>query len=89
MQKRTEITIETERFLVVSRSPETALIWCHGCQQDVPMLTVSEAARFAGTTPPAISRVVELGRLHFAVTPEGRLFICQNSLASASAKGLS
>lgn len=80
MQKRTEITIETERFLVVSRRREKSIHWCHGCDKNVPMLTIFEAARAAGTTPEAISGLVEAGKLHLAVTTDGRLFICSNSL---------
>jgi hypothetical protein len=86
MQKRTEITIETERFLVVSGRREKAILWCHGCDKKVPMLTILEAARTAGATPLAISALAEAGRLHFAVAPEGRLFICPNSLASVKRK---
>jgi hypothetical protein len=75
MQKRTEITIETERFLVVSRHRERTILWCNQCAKDVPMVTVDEAA--------STFRMAEACRLHFARTPEGRLFICSNSLASA------
>ena len=81
MQKRTEITIETERFLVVSQRPEKTIHWCNGCNKNVPMLTLFEAARTAATTPGVISGLVEAGRLHVAVTPDARLLICPNSLA--------
>jgi hypothetical protein len=81
MQKRTEITIDTERYLVVSRRRERATLWCHRCGDSVPMLTVDEAAQIAGKSPLAISTLVEEGRVHFAVTPEGRFFICSSSLA--------
>ena len=85
MKKRTEITIETERFLVVSQRRERAILWCSGCEKKVPMLTVSEAARFAGTTPLMISELVEAAQLHFSVTMDGQHFICPNSLASVRA----
>jgi hypothetical protein len=81
MQKRTQITIETERLLVVSRRHEAARIRCNQCDTSLPMLTVDEAAAKAVTTPIVIFRLAEAGRLHFAVTPEGRLFICPSSLA--------
>lgn len=73
MHKRTEITIETERLLVVSRRRDRTILWCNYCAKNVPMLTVHEAARTSG--------FAEAGLLHYAVTPEGRLFICSNSLA--------
>jgi hypothetical protein len=89
MKKRTEITIETERFLVVSQRSERTILWCHDCEKNVRMLTVHEAAAVACTTPLVISMFVEAGRLHFAVTPEGRHFICLNSLASEEAEDAS
>jgi hypothetical protein len=84
MQKRTEITIETERLLVVSRRRERTVLWCSDCDTKLPMLTVQEAARAADTTPAVISRLVETGQLHFAAW-EGQQFICFNSLASVRA----
>ncbi|HKO96187.1 MAG TPA: hypothetical protein VJU86_04305 [Pyrinomonadaceae bacterium] len=81
MQKRTEITIETERLLVVSQRRERTVLWCHCCASSVPMLTVDVAAMIARTTPLVILDLVETGKLHSAMTPEGRVFICSHSLA--------
>ena len=73
MLKRTEITIETERVLVVSqRSSESTVLWCGQCGQMVTMLTIYQAVRMLG--------LATSGLLHFAITPEGRLFICSDSL---------
>lgn len=80
MQRRTEVTIETERLLVVTQLPERAILWCHRCDDEVLMMTVAEAARTESTTTLAISRLAESGKLHFVVTAKGRLFICSNSL---------
>jgi hypothetical protein len=85
MQKRTEITIETERFLVVSQRRERAILWCSDCGENLPMLTVYEAAGTAGTTPVVISELARAGQLHVAVTLDGQRFICPNSLASLRA----
>lgn len=82
MHKKTEIIIETERFLVVSQRRERPILWCSVCDKEVPMLTVYEAARTAGSTPLAISQLAEAGKLHFAVTQEGQRFFCSISLAS-------
>lgn len=81
MHKRTEITIETERLLVVSQRRERTVLWCHRCAGSVPTLTLEVTARIACTTPQVILGLAEAGRLHSVVTPEGRLFICSNSLA--------
>lgn len=78
MHKRTEITIETERFLIVSRRRDITVLWCEACAGDVPMMTVAEAVRNL--------RFVEAGLLHFARTPDGRLLICSNSLAAERAR---
>jgi hypothetical protein len=85
MRKRTEITIETERFLVVSQRRERSIVWCSVCDRKVAMLTVDEAATAAHTTPLVIFELAETGQLHFAVTREGQQFICPNSLASSKA----
>jgi 6-phosphogluconolactonase (cycloisomerase 2 family) len=85
MQKRTEITIETERFLVVSQRRKKPILWCIQCDSDAPMLTVVEAARTACTTPLVIAELADAGKLHFVITLEGQQFICSDSLASARA----
>jgi hypothetical protein len=82
MHKRTEITIETERLVVVSQRREKTVLWCNDCEKELPMLTVSEAARVADTTPLVISALAQAGRLHFAVALDGQHFICPNSLAA-------
>jgi hypothetical protein len=81
MQKRTEITIEIERLTVVSQRCERPRLWCNRCASTLPMLSIDVAARVTGATALVIFRLAEAGRLHSAVTPEGRLFICSNSLA--------
>jgi hypothetical protein len=68
VQKRTEITIETESLLVVSRHSEKAARWCKQCEKNVVMLTIDEAATIAG--------FAEFSLLHFVVTPDGKLLIC-------------
>ena len=79
-RKRTEVTIETERVLVVSRRNSSPVLWCERCAREVMMLTVDEAAMMAHATSRVIFRLAEAGRLHFVETQEGRLLICSNSL---------
>ena len=78
MQRRTEITIETERLLVISRRGERNILWCDPCARNVPMLTVQEVS--------ATFSLEDAEQFHFAVTPEGRLLICSNSLGLESAR---
>jgi hypothetical protein len=82
MQKRTEITIETERLLVVKRRPENTVLWCSSCSSSLPMLALDVAASRAGASLRSIVELADAGQLHSALTPDGRLFICADSLAA-------
>jgi excisionase family DNA binding protein len=79
-KRRTEITIETERLLVMSVQRESSLGWCDNCAGQVTMITPNEAAVRARISPRTIYQWVEAGKLHFTKTSEGSLFICLNSL---------
>lgn len=79
--KRTEITIETERVMVIRKCKSSILAWCPTCAKQVPMIKVDEAANLARVSSRTIYRWVETGKVHFAETPEGMLWICLNSLA--------
>ncbi len=79
-KRRTEITVETSRVLVIGKCRRSLLGWCSGCGQRVRMVTPEEAAMAAGTSARAIYRLVEANELHFTETPDARLFICLNSL---------
>jgi excisionase family DNA binding protein len=78
-KRRTEITIETERVVIVRRRL-TVRVWCRSCDRQVTMVTVDEAARMAGVSSRTIYRWVEADQLHFNETAEGRLLICTDSL---------
>ena len=77
MKRRTEITVETERWFVVSRRRRIA--WCANCQRHVEMLNVDDAALFAHVKSVTIFRWAESGALHSSETPEGLLLICPHS----------
>ena len=78
---RTEITIETERVLIIRKRKRSVLTWCSTCAQQVPMVKVDEAATIAGVSSRTLYRWVEAEKVHFAETPEGLLLICLSSLA--------
>jgi hypothetical protein len=82
--RRTEITVETERLLVVSRRGGAFEGWCEGCGRATRLLTAEEAARAAGLSLRALCRLVEAGQLHFTETEGGSLFICPDSLTGPS-----
>jgi excisionase family DNA binding protein len=81
MKKRTVISVETDRLIVVGKRKSNPLIWCAGCASRVRMITVDEAAAITRTSSRTIFQWVEADRLHFTETPDGRLFICPNSLS--------
>ena len=78
--KRTEITIETDRLVVLSKRKVSVVSWCRECNQRVKMITVDEAASIAGVTSRTMYRWADAEKLHFTETSEGRLLICRESL---------
>lgn len=77
MRTRTEITVETERRLVIKSHRRTA--WCRECSRYVEMLSIDEATIFARVNSRTIFRQVESGEVHSSETPEGLLLICPHS----------
>ncbi|HYW70314.1 MAG TPA: hypothetical protein VE961_04735 [Pyrinomonadaceae bacterium] len=80
MGRRTEITIEAQRLLMISRRRVTAVTWCEQCAERVSFVGADEAAALCGVTPRAIYRWVDENQLHFVETPEGLLLLCLGSL---------
>jgi hypothetical protein len=79
MPKRTEITIETRRTLVVTRiNSLTAL--CPECGEKCGMVTIDDAATLARRNTQLILGWIESRQLHYIETSEGSLLICCNSL---------
>ena len=79
-KRRTEITVETAEVFVVRRSGRARLLLCQQCSRQVEMVTPEQAMVIAGTNSRTIYRWVEAGKIHYAETPEGFLFICLDSL---------
>ena len=82
--KRTEIIIETERLLVMSKRPSLDT-WCAACGVRVPILTPTEVAQrqTPSTTTRDIYRRIEAGEVHSIEAPDGEVFICARSLPDA------
>ena len=79
-KRRTKITIEQERVLIIGRGSRAVEVWCNGCNEQVTMIRPEEAAAVAGVNSRTIYRGVEAGRFHFRETPDGMLLICLSSL---------
>lgn len=78
-RKRTRITVETERLLIISRR-QGAMNWCAGCNKRVKMISVDEAAALTQVSSRTIYRWVEAEKLHFIESTDGLLRICARSL---------
>jgi hypothetical protein len=79
-KKGTEITVETERVLVIRRRYRAVEEWCAGCKETVLMIRPDQAAAVAGRSLREIFSEVEAAALHFVEKPDGMLLICLNSL---------
>ena len=86
-KKRTEITIETDRVVVIRRRGQQPSLWCDSCGQAVVMVTVDEAAMLARVSSRTMYSWVEADWLHFTETPDGLLLVCLSSLSSAALVG--
>ena len=78
MRTRTEITVETERVVIINRSRRIA--WCSSCARPVEMLSIDDAAIFARVNSRTIFHWAESRVVHSTETREGLLLICPNSL---------
>ena len=91
--KTTEIIVETDEIFVVRQSSTAAIAtqslqsFCDGCGAAAELITPELAAAVIGASTRAIYRLVEASLLHFAETADGRLLICQNSLAELETPG--
>ncbi len=80
------MTVETEKFLTVRITTGKHCEFCETCHSNAPMLTVTEAAQFAGMSSRAIFQLIEAGQLHFRETATDLLFVCFDSLSAEKEK---
>lgn len=83
IRKRTEITVEIDRLLVIGRDlrgHRRVVAWCARCARHHEMLASDDAAITARVKSSTIFRWVESGRIQSTETPEGLLLICPESL---------
>ena len=79
MKKKTKLTIETERLLIIREGSPYQCAKCEACADVVPLITVDDAAMLAQVGSRAIYRLVEAEKLHFIETRNELLLICFNS----------
>ena len=77
MRTRTEITVEMDRLIVMSRPGKSE--WCSPCARPVEMLSIDDAALLAHVSSLTIFRWAIAHELHSVENTEGLLLICPNS----------
>jgi hypothetical protein len=80
IRRKTTITAETERILIIKRRGIEKRGWCEGCGEQVRLVTLETASAVTGFSVRAICRMVEADETHFSETLNGSLLICLNSL---------
>ena len=80
-RKRTEITIETHRFLII-RHRRTVRFWCQECGCEAEMVSLAEAEAFTGKTRPMLGECADAEGWHFAETTDKAMatLVCLESL---------
>lgn len=81
-KRRTEIIIETERAIIVSKSQNSAPAWCTACGAEVEMVSTTAMA-LAFTTSHNINQRTASDTLHVADKTAGTPLVCLNSLLRA------
>ena len=80
VSKSKEITVETERLLIIRRRYQAVEEWCTGCGEMALMIRPDQAAAVSGKTLRAIFSEIEIGRLHFRESHDGLVLVCLTSL---------
>lgn len=80
MSVNKEITVETERLLVIRRRYQAVEDWCRECGELALMIRPDQAAAVSGKTLRALFAEIESGTLHFSEFPDGMILICLNTL---------
>ena len=85
-KRRIELTIETERLLIVRRRKGAVVLDCPICPEAIPLVPADDAARQNAISPRVIYRWIESGELHFVETAEDGLLVCALSLLDLIAR---
>lgn len=80
VKKRTEVFIETSEILIIKQKRIFVRSWCEGCEREVNMLPLQEAARLTGHDVQAIRTMMENQRIHFCYLKPETASICLRSL---------
>ena len=77
--RRTEITVETERVLIIRRRP-LVRAWCQECGGEVEMVSLEEAEALIEVSGQELCESAEAPRWHLSENQEGICLVCLESL---------
>jgi hypothetical protein len=84
MKRRTQITIETERVLIVTNRNRTVDGWCEQCGAVVKLTTPELAATLTGLSRRTVYRLIGIGQVHLRESAEAQS-VCLESLTMSKA----
>jgi len=77
-----EITIETDRILVIRRRRSTRT-WCRECGTDADMVELAQAEALTGMTQPMLRDAAAANGWHLAEGQDGTMRVCLESLLNS------
>lgn len=82
-RKRIEITIETDRVVIIRRKRLTQG-HCEECGSEADMVDMTTAAELTGMTDRMLRDLMDAQGLHLGQAPDGSLRICLESLLKSN-----
>jgi hypothetical protein len=79
-KNRTEVFIETNEIFIIKRKRTFVRTWCKGCECEVSMLPLQEAALITGHDVKAIRSMMENSLVHFCYLKPETPSVCLRSL---------
>ena len=80
VQKRTEITIETDQIVVIGKRHRSVRSWCQECRCEVEMIGLKEAEALTGTTQAMLSSGGGNPDWHWSQAEDGSPLLCLESV---------
>ena len=77
---RTEVFIETSEIFIIKRNRTFVRIWCEGCEREVSMVPLLEAAFLTGHGAETIRSMMENQLVHFCYLNPETPSVCLRSL---------
>ena len=84
IRRKTEVTVQTEKFLAIRKSKKTFFAICAECGST--LMPPEEVALVLGKRTREIYRDIENGTLYFTEFEGGELLVCCNSLEQKKSK---